>query len=212
MKSYNIPDNSRKIYYIDPNDTERNLVFDVKHAAQLTVLLVGRVTNEVDFHINILLSGRDAAATIVGCTFLVQSGSLKLTSLQHHIAPNTTSDLLVKNVLTDSSAFTYQGVIKVERSAQGADAYQRNENLLVSPNVYCDSKPILEILANDVRCTHGATSGPLSDEEIWYITSRGISKATAKNLITSGFLKSVTAKLSDKKTTKLLEDRIWELI
>jgi Fe-S cluster assembly protein SufD len=86
----------------------------------------------------------------------------------------------------------------VEKKAQKTDAYQRNANLLLSETAYAESKPSLEILANDVRCTHGATVGPVSDEELWYLATRGIPKKQAESLIVEGFFKSALEFVDDE--------------
>lgn len=112
-------------------------------------------------------------------------------TLQDHRAPNTASDLLYKNSLDGQSRTIFAGLIRVERDAQKTDAYQKVRNLLLSDEAEANSMPGLEIMANEVRCTHGATSGQIEEEELFYLLSRGISKQAAQRLIVFGFLNEV---------------------
>ena len=148
--------------------------------------------------VTVILAGEGAEANILG-VLLGQEGRCALHTLQDHQSPNTKSDLLVRTVLGGSAAFSYQGKIVIERSAQHSNAYQRNENILLSSQAHVDTKPELEILANDVRCTHGATVGKLDDEPIFYLQSRGLAKKDAERLILGGFIGHVLARIPDEK-------------
>ena len=99
---------------------------------------------------------------------------------QEHAAPNTTSDLYFKGVLADRARSVWRGVIRVDKGAQSTDAYQENRNLLLSPQAHADSIPGLEIQANDVRCTHGATVGQVDKLQLFYLMSRGLSPARGR--------------------------------
>jgi Fe-S cluster assembly protein SufD len=106
---------------------------------------------------------------------------------QNHLAPHTTSDLLFKGALKDSSRSVWQGMIYVAPGAQKTDGYQANRNLVLSNQARADSIPGLEILADDVRCTHGATVGKIDADQVFYLRSRGISYGDAERLIVAGF-------------------------
>lgn len=106
---------------------------------------------------------------------------------QNHLAPNTTSDLTYKGALLGNSRCVWQGMIYVSHNAIKTDGYQINRNLMLSPTARADSIPGLEILANDVRCTHGSTIGKIDEEQMFYLLSRGISKKEAEKLIIDGF-------------------------
>jgi Fe-S cluster assembly protein SufD len=173
---------------------------------------LGAVASEQEVTIRVRLSGRGAHACVVGCFIGRGKGSLRLNTLQLHDAPDTTSDLLVKSVVYDSSSFYYNGVIEVSPIAQKADAYQRNENLVLSPHTSVETKPTLEIRANDVRCTHGATTGPISREELWYLTSRGIPEREAERLIVTGFLEHALEKISGTMAKEQARKKIWQLL
>jgi Fe-S cluster assembly protein SufD len=129
-------------------------------------------------------------------------------TLQDHLQPNTTSDLLYKNALSHNARTIFSGLIKVERGAHRTDAYQKVRNLLLSDEAEANSMPGLEILADDVRCTHGATSGQVEPEELFYLQSRGIPDLRAKGLIVNGFLNEVVDRLSGEEIKAYLHDQI----
>jgi Fe-S cluster assembly protein SufD len=116
-------------------------------------------------------------------------------TLQDHISPHTASDLLYKNALDDRARTTFGGLIRVEPHAHFTDAYQKVRNLLLSDDSEANSMPGLEILADNVRCTHGATSGQINEGEMFYLRSRGIPLKTAQRLIVAGFLNEVIQRL-----------------
>jgi Fe-S cluster assembly protein SufD len=118
-------------------------------------------------------------------------------TLQIHQAPNTKSDLLYKNALLDRAKTIFSGLIIVDPDAQKTDAYQSNRNLMLSDDAEANSLPGLEIQANDVRCTHGATSSRIDPEQEFYLQSRGIAKAAADELLTFGFFEEVLNRLSN---------------
>jgi Fe-S cluster assembly protein SufD len=118
--------------------------------------------------------------------------------LQDHACPHTTSDLLYKNALSDRARTTFGGLIRVEPHAHFTDAYQTVRNLLLSDDAEANSMPGLEILADNVKCSHGATSGQIDEEEMFYLLSRGIPKTQAQQLIVAGFLDEVVSRLDDK--------------
>lgn len=129
-------------------------------------------------------------------------------TLQDHISPHTSSDLLFKNALDDKARTTFGGLIRVEPHAHFTDAYQKVRNLLLSDDSEANSMPGLEILADNVRCTHGATSGQINEEEMFYLRSRGISVKVAQRLIVTGFLNEVIQRL-DQPT---IADHLQSLI
>jgi Fe-S cluster assembly protein SufD len=129
-------------------------------------------------------------------------------TLQIHHAPNTKSDLLYKNALRDSAKTIFSGLIVVDPDAQKTDAYQSNRNLMLSDDAEAQSLPGLEIQANDVRCTHGATSSRIDPEQEFYLQSRGIRQAMADELLTFGFFEEVLNRLASEP----LHDALRELI
>ncbi len=129
-------------------------------------------------------------------------------TLQIHQAPNTKSDLLYKNTLRDKTRTIFSGLIIVDADAQKTDAYQSNRNLMLSDDAEANSLPGLEIQANDVRCTHGATSSRIDPEQEFYLQSRGIAKAQADELLTFGFFEEVLNRLENEA----LHDTLRSLI
>lgn len=125
-------------------------------------------------------------------------------TLQDHIAPHASSNLLFKGALMDTSRSVFRGLIRVHPGAQRTDAYQTNRNLILSRGARADSLPNLEIAANDVRCSHAATIGQLDREEIFYLQSRGISYAEAMKLVIFGFFGEVLEQLELPEVRKEL--------
>ncbi|MCA9371385.1 SufD family Fe-S cluster assembly protein [Candidatus Woesebacteria bacterium] len=119
-------------------------------------------------------------------------------TIQHHTAPGSISDLFIKGVFEDDSRFVYQGLIRLEKEAQQSHAYQKNQNLILSPSVFVDSRPFLEILANDVFCTHGSTTGKLNRDQLLYAQMRGLSSSQAQQMLVEGFKQEVYDRLEDK--------------
>jgi Fe-S cluster assembly protein SufD len=137
------------------------------------------------------LAGAGATSRVTGCYFADGSQHLDYDTLQEHLAPSTTSDFAFKGVLRDSARAVWRGMIRVARDAQKTNAYQENRNLLLSPKAHADSIPGLEIQANDVRCTHGATISQVNRDELFYCMARGLSRAEAELLIVRGFYQEI---------------------
>lgn len=183
---YEVPDGKSKREYRVNKDSFFTLI----------VTAIG-VTN-VDASIAVRLSGSGAQATIIGIVIGGGNADINIHTLQKHEAPDTTSNLLVKTVLFGKARCVIDGGIRVEKVAQKTNAYQRNENLMLSEGAFAESKPSLEILANDVRCTHGATVGPVSEEELWYLATRGITRKSGERLIVEGFFRSALDLVADE--------------
>src|SRR5438094_189966 len=131
-------------------------------------------------------------------------------TLQDHISPHTASDLLYKNALDDRARTTFGGLIRVEPHAHFTDAYQKVRNLLLSDDAEANSMPGLEILADNVRCTHGATSGQIDEDELFYLHSRGITTKMAQRLLVTGFLNEVIERLDHPPIAEHLHRLIEE--
>ncbi len=129
-------------------------------------------------------------------------------TLQIHQAPNTSSNLLYKNALMDQAKTIFSGLIVVDPDAQKTDAYQSNRNLMLSDEAEANSLPGLEIQANDVRCTHGATSARIDAEQEFYLESRGIKPAQAQELLVFGFFEEVLGRIENQP----LHDTLTEII
>jgi Fe-S cluster assembly protein SufD len=141
------------------------------------------------------LIGEGAVGKMSGFYFTNGKQHLDHDTQQNHLAPHTTSDLLFKGALKDSSRSVWQGMIYVAPGAQKTDGYQANRNLVLSPKARADSIPGLEILADDVRCTHGATVGKIDPDSVFYLLSRGIPYAEAEHLIVEGFFDPIMQRI-----------------
>ena len=141
------------------------------------------------------LIGMGASGRMSGFYFTDKNQHLDHDTQQNHLAAHTTSDLLFKGALKDNSRSVWQGMIYVAPGAQKTDGYQANRNLVLSKTARADSIPGLEILADDVRCTHGATIGKIDPEEMFYILSRGIRRKEAERLIVEGFFDPVMQRI-----------------
>ncbi|HJV30194.1 MAG TPA: Fe-S cluster assembly protein SufD [Gaiellaceae bacterium] len=137
------------------------------------------------------LAGQGATSRVTGAYFADGDQHLDYDTFQEHMAPNTTSDFAFKGALRDEATAVWRGMIRVEKEAQKTNAYQENRNLMLSPKAHADSIPGLEILANDVRCTHGATLGQVDREQLFYLMSRGLSRAEAERIIVRGFFQDI---------------------
>ncbi len=129
---------------------------------------------------------------------------------QDHEAPNTRSDLLYKAGLKDHSRVVWKGMIRVEPEAQKTDAYQKNDNLVLADTARADSIPGLEIEANDVRCTHGATAGRVDDDMVFYLQSRGIPREEAVRLVVEGFFANVYDRITLEPVRETLRQAVAE--
>ncbi len=138
-----------------------------------------------------VLQGAGSFSEMLGLYFADAQQHFAQRTLQYHDAPNATSDLLYKGALKENSRSEYSGLIKVSVGAQGTDAYQANRNLVLSEEAIARSIPQLEIEANEVRCTHGATVSPVEEEHLFYLMSRGIDRVTAQRLVVFGFFGDV---------------------
>jgi Fe-S cluster assembly protein SufD len=137
------------------------------------------------------LAGPGATSRVTGAYFADGEQHLDYDTFQEHIAPSTTSDFAFKGALRDEASAVWRGMIRVEKDAQKTNAYQENRNLMLSEKAHADSIPGLEILANDVRCTHGATLGQVDREQLFYLMARGLSRAEAERLIVRGFFQDI---------------------
>ncbi len=137
------------------------------------------------------LAGPGATSRVTGAYFADNTQHLDYDTYQLHLAPSTTSDFAFKGALRDRATAVWRGMIRVEHGAQKTNAYQENRNLLLSREANANSIPGLEILANDVRCTHGATLGKVDREQLFYLMARGLSRSEAERLIVRGFFQDV---------------------
>jgi Fe-S cluster assembly protein SufD len=154
------------------------------------------------------LAGQGATSRVTGAYFADGTQHLDYDTFQQHHAPSTTSDFAFKGVLREQASVVWRGMIRVEEDAQKTNAYQENRNLILSPDAHADSIPGLEILANDVRCTHGATISQVDREQLFYAMSRGLTRSDAERLIVRGFFQDVLDRIELDPVREALADAL----
>ncbi|GAB4170042.1 MAG: Fe-S cluster assembly protein SufD [Calditrichia bacterium] len=154
------------------------------------------------------LTGENAQTILDGIYFANQKQHLDQKTMQYHDSPYTYSNLNYHGVVADKAHTIYQGMIRAEKDANKVDAYQSNKNLVLSEAARADSIPGLEILANDLSCSHGATVGQIDPEQLFYLLSRGVPEEDARHLIVSGFLREVVMRIPSEKMQRIIEDII----
>ncbi len=177
---------------------------------QWTIGALGARLAKVNQHV--ALAGADAHAQVNGVMFTEGKQHLSYHTLQHHQAPSCKSDLLYKGALQDQSRVVWRGMIKVDHGAQKTDGYQRNDNLMLSDHARADSIPGLEIQADDVRCTHGATTGRVDDEMLFYAQCRGLTRKEATRMVVAGFFQQVFDRITIDSVREALGDAIGRRI
>jgi Fe-S cluster assembly protein SufD len=154
------------------------------------------------------LAGQGATSRVTGAYFADGTQHLDYDTFQQHHAPSTTSDFAFKGALREEASVVWRGMIRVEEGAQKTNAYQENRNLILSPDAHADSIPGLEILANDVRCTHGATISQVDREQLFYAMSRGLTRGDAERLIVRGFFQDVLDRIELAPVREALADAL----
>jgi Fe-S cluster assembly protein SufD len=173
---------------------------------QWTIAAIGSRLSKVNQHVELV--GQGAESQVNGVLFTEGKQHISYHTLQHHAAPDCRSDFLYKAALQDQSRTVWRGMIKVDPQAVKTNGYQRNDNLLLSPNARADSIPGLEIQCDDVRCTHGSTSGKVDEELIFYAQARGLTRKEATRLIVSGFFQQIFDRITIESVREALGQTI----
>lgn len=185
LRYVNLQDWSQQVWHF----AHQKAVMGQDANLQWTVGALGSRLAKVNQHV--ALRGQRATCQVNGVMFTENKQHLSYHTLQHHKQSDCTSDFLYKGALQDTSRTVWRGMIKVDHNAQQTDGYQRNDNLLLSSKARADSIPGLEIEADDVRCTHGSTSGRVDEELIFYAQCRGFTRKEAIRMIVTGFFQQV---------------------
>jgi len=208
--------------YVSTQDiSERAWIFSSQRAQverdgrlDWTALGFGSARGKVRMETN--LAGPGSEARVTGGYAGAPGQHLDYDTTQEHSAPNTFSDLAFRGVLAAGATAVWRGMIRVDPGAQGTDAFQESRNLLLSPEAHADAIPGLEIEADDVRCTHAAAIAQIDREQLFYLTSRGLDPATAKQVIIEGFLESLVERLAEgpvrEEISAALERRLGEIL
>jgi Fe-S cluster assembly protein SufD len=177
---------------------------------QWTIGALGSRLAKVNQHVRLV--GPGANVQVNGAMFTEGKQHLAYNTLQHHEVPRCSSDLLYKGALQDSSRLVWRGMIQVDLGAQKTDAYQRNDNLILSDEARADSIPGLEIQAHDVKCSHGATAGRVDDEQVFYARTRGLTRKEAIRTIVTGFFQQVFDRITIESVRHALAEAIGQRI
>lgn len=152
--------------------------------------------------------GENAAAEMIGVIFGAERQHFDNHTEHIHRVGNSFSDMDFKVVLEDHASSAYTGLIRIDLEARNSEAYQENRNLMLDPTCQAESIPELEILNEDVRCTHGATVGPIDEEMVYYLRTRGLNEQAAERLIVEGFFGPALDRIEDES----LSERLWGYI
>ena len=173
--------------------------------ARLESLTVSLGGDAARAEVEVSLRGPGAESEMLGLYFADEGQHFNQYTVQHHAADHAFSDLLFKGALRDASSAVYSGVIVVDAGAQKTDAYQTNRNLLLDGDSEVVSIPQLEIAANDVKCSHGSTTGPVPEDQRFYLMSRGLRPEVAEHVLVTGFLYEVMSKVTLPKVAEYVE-------
>ncbi|GAC1321559.1 MAG: Fe-S cluster assembly protein SufD [Chloroflexota bacterium] len=172
----------------------------------LNVALGSRLSRNT---VQVILEGKNSQADILGVVGSRDAQHVDFETLQDHWGDGTRSDLVIHNALWDRSSTNFTGLIRINKPAHATESSQEQKNVLLSDHARADSDPKLEILNNDVvRCTHGAAVGPVDDDMVFYLESRGLDRTAAEGLIVEGFFRSVL----HKADVPSVEERLWDTI
>src|ERR687894_489530 len=203
------------VHYVSLQNWERNVLHfnTIRSSAgrdaviNSLVVSLGSELSRTNVEAGLAAPGSDSE--MLGLYFADSNQVLDHHTLQDHIAPNAHSDLLYKGALRDESLAVFSGLIRVEPGAQKTDAYQTNRNLILgTDDAFAVSLPNLEIMADDVKCSHGSTTGQVDDVELFYLMSRGIRRAEAEKLVVFGFFGEVTSRIPLKGLKEKLDRAI----
>jgi FeS assembly protein SufD len=194
------------------SETVDRTVFHLHGHARLSASFLATGARSARHDIACVLEKPFADAQLLLLTALREAQHTDFHTEQIHRAPHCRSDLLIKNLVKDKARAVFYGYIKVGTDAQKTDAYQTNKNLLLSSEARVDSIPNLEILANDVKCSHGSSTGQVSREEIFYLMSRGLSEKQARTLLIEGFILEALQRVSNKEWSDKLAQRVLDAL
>ena len=176
--------------------------------AELDHLIVDEGCEINKRHLTATMLGEDSRATITGIYKPGENQEFVYDTHQNHLASHSNSDLLFSGVLRENAYSLWQGNVRVEEGTQGVDGYQVNKNLLLSEDTHVESIPGLEIIADDVRCSHAVTLSSVDPVQMFYLKSRGIGEQDAEDLVVSGFLEATAARIKDEKLLKLVQEEL----
>lgn len=199
--NFNIEKELTFIHAFTQEDTNYN--FYLAENAQLNCFFLADQGSQ-PLEINIYLQGRNARAICKQLVLLSGEQSATIKTTQHHQAPNTQSEVIIKSILADSSRLEFSGLIAVSKEGKGTQAVLTNKNILLSSLARAVSEPQLEVQTNDVQCKHGSAVSRLDQNHILYLQSRGMCETGAKQLLLEGFMSDVVKMMGDENKEQIL--------
>lgn len=209
--------NSSIDYTVNQTSLDDNYLFyghysSIKSKASSTIHIVNAGTSFTRNEIHASLVEQYAEANIYGAILTKKTEFVDNHTVVNHIAPHCESNELFKHILNDESTIVFNGKIFVFKDAQKTNAYQSNKSLLLSDSASLNTKPQLEIFADDVKCSHGATSGALDSDQLFYLISRGIPENTAKSLLMKAFMNEIIDDIPQEDLKESIDDIISEYL
>jgi Fe-S cluster assembly protein SufD len=201
-----VQDFAHNVFYVERlnSNVDRDGTFN-----SLSIAMGGKQTKA---DIATYLEAPGSNSSVLGAVLGSERSKFSYNTIQEHNAPDTTSDINFRVALKDKSSSVYQGIIRVDKTAQRTNAFQSNKNLLLGGDAKADSIPKLEILADDVKCSHGATVGPVDREQLFYLRSRGLTEIESEQLVVLGFFRKVLEQFPVASTMDWLTEVISEKI
>ncbi len=176
--------------------------------AYLKVVFVAAAKDEVAYTYHINLNGEQASAEVYGLMVAGKDCNVRVNTEMRHNAPHCHSDQQVRGVASENGYGLFEGLVYVAPDAQQTEAYQQSRNILLSPEARIQTQPQLEIYADDVKCSHGATVGQMNEEQIYYMRQRGLSEADARRLQLGGFMQEILDKVEDEALRTEFEESL----
>ena len=198
----------QKVCFIGKDLIPEEIVLDRGEELDLTLIALPGVSGDVP--VRILLNGEGASARLFGLYLCNSDEQVKFGIDLRHNVGGCFSRQLFKGIAGGSSKVDFYGKIYVRKDAQGTKAYQENHSILLSPGAQVETKPQLEIYADDVECSHGATVGHFNDDELYYMQSRGIDKKNARRLQMISFISPVVEHITDEGQKQMIYDYLSE--
>lgn len=193
--------------YDKSNYEHVDIIFHLQRDAVLNCVLLIADGERIGINLALSLEGEYAQANVRGLYALTGSQQLAIITSQHHKAPHTSSNLIIKGMLNDHAQADYRGNILVDQVAKYTNAVQENKNILLSRTAHAQSIPCLEVLTNDVQCKHGSAVGYLDEHALFYVQSRALDAQMARQLLLHGFF----AEIIDALDASMISD-IYEII
>ncbi len=192
--------------FLDTN-YEVEFVIVLEQFAKLQLFFSSLSLPYVSYTVSVYLQGNSSQAEIHGLYALNKDQKVSIKTYQYHNGADTKSNLVIKGMLKDCARASYQGLIKIDESAQAADAAQENKNIVLSKEAKVVSIPSIEVLQHDVQCCHGSAIGNFEDTHIWYLQSKGLTKEQSYTLLIKSFFQDVLSGTSHKEK---IEESICE--